>query len=83
MGGMIAQMLAAEHPDRVLSLVSIMSTTGSIWVGQPALRLYPYLLRQPPRDREAYLDAMVLLFGAIGGPGFQRDERMTCAAWRR
>ena len=74
MGGMIAQMAAAEHPDRVLSLVSIMSTTGRVWVGQPALRLYPYLLRQPPRDRDAYLDAMVLLFGAIGGGGFPRDE---------
>ena len=66
MGGMIAQTLAAEHPDRVLSLVSIMSNTGSLWNGQPALRLYPFLLRQPPREKEAYLDAMVLLFGAIG-----------------
>ena len=75
MGGMIAQMVAAEHPDRVLSLVSIMSTTGSVWVGQPAFRLYPYLLRQPPSDREAYIDAMVLLFGAIGSPGFKRDEQ--------
>ena len=73
MGGMIAQTLAAERPERVLSLVSIMSTTGSFWVGQPALRLYPYLLRPPPRDREAYLEAIVLLFGAIGGPGFPRD----------
>ena len=74
MGGMIAQMLAAEQPERVLSLVSIMSTTGSVFVGQPALRLYPYLLRPPPRERDAYVDAMVLLFGAIGGPGFHRDE---------
>ena len=74
MGGMIAQMMAAEHPDRVLSLVSIMSTTGSMWVGQPALRLYPFLLRPPPREREAYIEAMVLLFGVIGGSGFQRDE---------
>ena len=38
-------------------------------------RQYPYLLRQPPRDREAYLDAMVLLFGAIGSPGFKRNEQ--------
>lgn len=74
MGGMIAQMVAAEHPDRVLSLVSIMSTTGRVWVGRPALRLYPYLLRPPPRDREGYVDAMVVLFGAIAGPGFPREE---------
>ena len=37
MGGMIAQTLAAEHPERVRSLASIMSTTGSRWTGQPAL----------------------------------------------
>ncbi len=74
MGGMIAQMLAAEHPERVLSLVSIMSNTGSMWNGQPALRLYPALLRPPPRDREGYIDAMVLLFGTIGSSGFERDE---------
>ncbi len=28
MGGMIAQLMAASHPDRVLTLTSIMSTTG-------------------------------------------------------
>ena len=75
MGGMIAQLVAAEHPDRVLSMVSIMSNTGSMWNGQPALRLYPFLLRQPPREREAYLDAMVLLFNAIGSSGYERDEK--------
>ena len=37
--------------------------------------LYPFLLRQPPREREAYLDAMVLLFNAIGSSGYERDEK--------
>ena len=31
MGGMIAQTIAIEHPERVLSLVSIMSNTGGRW----------------------------------------------------
>ncbi len=35
MGGMIVQTMAIEHPDRVLSLTSIMSTTGHTEVGQP------------------------------------------------
>ncbi len=35
MGGMIAQLLAIRHPERVLSLVSIMSTTGNRRVGRP------------------------------------------------
>ena len=45
MGGMIAQTLAARHPEAVRSLVSIMSMTGNRWSGQPAFRIYPYLLR--------------------------------------
>ncbi len=55
MGGMIGQMLAAEHPELVRSLTSIMSTTGSRWRGQPALSVYRYLLRPPPRDRDGYI----------------------------
>ena len=35
MGGMIAQTIAIDHPERVLSLTSIMSTTGDPDVGQP------------------------------------------------
>ena len=48
MGGMIAQTLAAEHPEAVSSLVSVMSNTGSRWSGQPALGMYRFLLRQAP-----------------------------------
>src|SRR5919199_2825235 len=44
MGGMIAQTIAMRHPDRVLSLVSIMSNTGARCTGQPALATYRLLL---------------------------------------
>jgi pimeloyl-ACP methyl ester carboxylesterase len=74
MGGMIAQALAAGHPERVRSLSSIMSTTGSWRAGQPALKMYPILLKRAPRDRDAYIDHIVTLFTAIGSPGFPRDE---------
>src|SRR3954447_2284683 len=56
MGGMIAQTIAARRPERVLSLVSIMSSTGSRITGQPALRTYRKFLRPVPSDREAYID---------------------------
>ena len=56
MGGMIAQTLAARHPESVRSLVSIMSNTGSRWVGQPALRIYPLLVRRPREGREAAIE---------------------------
>jgi pimeloyl-ACP methyl ester carboxylesterase len=75
MGGMIGQMLAAEHPEAVRSLTSLMSTTGSRWHGQPALSVYRYLLRPPPRDREGYIERSAQVFGLVGSTGFDRDEQ--------
>jgi pimeloyl-ACP methyl ester carboxylesterase len=75
MGGMIGQLLAAEHPEAVRSLVSIMSSTGNRWRGQPALAVYRYLLRPPPRDREGYIDRAAAVFGLVGSTGFERDEQ--------
>src|ERR1700704_3570867 len=69
MGGMIAQTLAARHPERVRSLVSIMSNTGALSNGQPALRLYPFFLRRPAAGRDAYVAHFERLFAAIGSPG--------------
>jgi pimeloyl-ACP methyl ester carboxylesterase len=74
MGGMLAQLMAAWWPERVRSLVSIMSNTGSLRSGQPALRLYPSFLARPPRSKEEYVDRLVKVFGIIGSSGFERDE---------
>jgi pimeloyl-ACP methyl ester carboxylesterase len=74
MGGMIAQTMAARYPDRVLSLVSMMSNTGAFWSGQPSPRLYHVLLKPPPRDRESYKEHAVWVFSKIGSPGFERDD---------
>ena len=74
MGGMIAQTLAAEHPEAVSSLVSIMSNTGSRWTGQPSLGMYRFLLRQAPADREGYIDHLDRVFAAIGSRGLPRDR---------
>jgi pimeloyl-ACP methyl ester carboxylesterase len=73
MGGMIAQMLAAEHPGSVRSLVSIMSSTGSRWSGQPSLAIYRYFLSQAPADREGYIERTVKVFTAIGSRGLPQD----------
>ena len=76
MGGMIAQTLAAQHPEMVRSLVSIMSTTGNRWKGQPAPGLYRYLLHRAPDEREAFIEYNTHLFEAIGSRGlpFDRDR---------
>lgn len=73
MGGMIAQTLAAFHPEHVSSLVSIMSNTGSLRNGQPSPRLMPSLLRRPPHDREEYVAQVQRVFEAIGSSGLPRD----------
>ena len=73
MGGMIGQTMAARHPERVLSLVSIMSSTGSRWSGQPAPRVLPVFLQKPAGSREDYQERIVKLFALVGSPGFERD----------
>jgi pimeloyl-ACP methyl ester carboxylesterase len=73
MCGMIAQTIAIRFPHRVLSLVSIMSNTGNVWTGQPALNMYGVLLKPAPRDRDAYIQRAVDVFSRIGGTGFAPD----------
>jgi pimeloyl-ACP methyl ester carboxylesterase len=73
MGGMIAQTLAARHPTRVRSLVSMMSSTGGRWVGRPALSSYAIFLRKAPRERAAFIDHAQGLFAKIGSRGIPQD----------
>jgi pimeloyl-ACP methyl ester carboxylesterase len=76
MGGMIAQELAIRHPERVLSLTSLMSSTGDPSLPGPKpelMRLFELMLR-PARDREQALEAWMRVFRAIASPGFPLDE---------
>jgi pimeloyl-ACP methyl ester carboxylesterase len=74
MGGMIVQTMAIEHPERVRSLVSIMSNTGSRWTGMPSRKAMAVLLGRPPRGRAAAIERAVKTFGVIGSPGYPFDE---------
>jgi pimeloyl-ACP methyl ester carboxylesterase len=74
MGGMIAQTVAIRHPERVISLVSMMSNTGARWSGQPSVFLYPVLLKRPPRGREGYVRHNAWVLKQIGSPGFEQDD---------
>lgn len=55
MGGMIAQTIALEHPERVRSLISVMSSPGDPRVGKPTPEALEVLLSTPPADRAAYI----------------------------
>jgi len=74
MGGMIAQQLVIDHPSQVLSLCSIMSTTGDQTVGQPSPEASEVLLTPPPASRDDYIDHEVVVWRVIGSPGFAFDE---------
>ena len=74
MGGMIAQTMAIERPERVLSLTSIMSTTGDRRSGLPKLRVLSVLMRRAPAGRDAYVEHFVRVFRMIGSPAYPPDE---------
>ncbi|MGY2084607.1 alpha/beta fold hydrolase [Blastococcus sp. SYSU DS0539] len=74
MGGMIAQLVAITHPERVRSLTSIMSTTGDPAVGAPNDAAMGVLLAAPAADREGAVQRVVDTYRVIGSPGFEFDE---------
>src|SRR5262245_19236288 len=82
MGGMIAQIIAAEHPDRVLSLTSIMASSGK--PGVPLFAKPEVLGKIPPPgpegDKKAYIDRQIKLLEQIGSQRAPIDE-MVLRQW--
>lgn len=77
MGGMIAQLMASEHPHRVLSLTSIMSSTGNPNLPGPSPEAMAALTRRGPNPSEneaGYLAHSVASARVIASPGFPFDE---------
>jgi pimeloyl-ACP methyl ester carboxylesterase len=82
MGGMIAQIMAAEHPTRTLSLTSIMATSGK--PGLPLFARPEVVAKVPPpaavEDRQGYLEYRVEVLRLIGSERAPIDERVL-RAW--
>ncbi len=74
MGGMITQQMVIDHPDRVATVTSIMSTTGSRSVGQADPAAMTALLTPPPTERTAAIERNVEVGRIISGPLF--DEAL-------
>lgn len=77
MGGMVAQTLAIRHPDRVLSLTSIMSTASPA-IGPPTPAATAVLFAPPATSREQAIERNLATYRVIGSPGYPLDE-----AWQR
>ena len=78
MGGMIGQCVAAAHPERTLSLTSIMSTSGARHLPKASLRIAHHSLSRPKANasRERIVEHYVKLFQLIGSPGFPTPEEI-------
>jgi pimeloyl-ACP methyl ester carboxylesterase len=74
MGGMIVQQFAIDHLDRLLSLCSIMSTTGDPTVGQSTPQAVAALMSPPAADREQAVAQGVASARVLGSPGFPASE---------
>ena len=88
LGGAIAQTMAIEHPARVLSLTSMMATTGDKSVGQ----VHPDTLKAvfggpPATTRDAAIERRVRMMKAIGSPAYPSDPALIAEkaglAWDR
>lgn len=59
MGGMIVQQMAILHPERLLSMTSIMSTTGSAFVGRARMDAVKMMFRPEAMDREDAINGSI------------------------
>lgn len=79
MGGMICQILAITYPDRVLSLTSIMSTTGKRTVGWQHPKVLRAMLASAGRTRDDYIARALKSGKIIGSPGYPTDHERAVA----
>ena len=87
MGGMIAQLMAIHHPERVLSLTSIMSSPGNKKFMKPKLRMAFTILKPMPKNRAQYLNQALNMWRVLHGKHFpfeqERIHKMVIAALQR
>jgi pimeloyl-ACP methyl ester carboxylesterase len=67
MGGMIAQIMAIQYPERVRTLTSIMSTTGERGLPPPKPEVWAAMTAPPPLTVEAYIEANVRMAELLRG----------------
>ena len=76
MGGMIVQLLAANHPEKVLSMTSVMSTTGNRRLPRARPEAMKALMGRPPADAslEQVIPVGITVSRAIGSPAYPAAE---------
>lgn len=80
MGGMIVQQMAIEHPERLLSMTSVMSTTGDRDVGQASPEAMSILTGPPATDRASAIERHKLGARTYGSPDHYDEARLEALA---
>jgi pimeloyl-ACP methyl ester carboxylesterase len=80
MGGMIVQTMAIENPGRLLTMTSIMSTTGDRDVGQSSEEAQRQIMSPPPSNRDGYIAAQLAGLRIWGSPACYDEERLAANA---
>ena len=80
MGGMIVQTMAIEHPERVLTLTSVMSTTGEPEYGASTPRALELLTAPPATDRASAVERSIAGRREWGSPAFADESRWAADA---
>ncbi len=75
MGGSIIQEMAIKYPARILSLTSIMSTTGRAGLPPPKPEAIKLLMMPAPEERDGYIEYYENLWRVLHGTGFPFDEK--------
>ena len=79
MGGMIVQRLAIDHPDRLLTMTSVMSRTGEPGFGESTPEALAVLVAPPATSREEYVDSHVAAIAVYGSTPEWIDDDETRA----
>lgn len=76
MGGMIAQVMAIEYPQRTQSLISLESSTGDTTLPTATPAAMKAMMSTPPQDRESYIQYSAGVFRAFAGGSDEYDEEL-------
>jgi pimeloyl-ACP methyl ester carboxylesterase len=79
MGGMIAQEMAIRRPERLRSMVSMMSATGARWSGQPSLKAWGLLFAKYPKTRDEFVKRAVRTLTVMGSPKYPMSSERVAA----
>ena len=79
MGGMIVQAIAIRHPHRVISMTSIMSTTGNPNVGQATPAAMTALMAPPATSRDEAIERGKQSARIVGSPGYPAGDEVVAA----